>query len=146
VISRSDRYPNEKTVLAIDPGSSKCGMALVRRDESGQVQLLWRKIAEVPQVVERMRDARAEHPCELVIVGNGTNCNTVVKLIRDKAVGVAILVVDEKDTTYQARERYWVSNQRRGWRRFLPSTLQVPPEPIDDFAALILAERVLTAS
>jgi hypothetical protein len=56
---------------------------------------------------------------------------------------MGILVVDEKNTTLQARERYWEHNPRRGWRRFLPSTLQVPPADVDDFVALILAERVL---
>jgi hypothetical protein len=56
---------------------------------------------------------------------------------------MAILVVDEKDTTLQARERFWEHNRRRGWRRILPATLQVPPSPVDDYVAMILAERVL---
>lgn len=137
---------NEKTVLAIDPGSAKCGMALVTRAESGQIQLVWRKITEPGQLIAMMREAKLAHPFELVIVGSGTNSTNIVKLIRDHYAGAAILVVDEKDTTYQARERYWINCKRRGWRRLLPATLQVPPEPIDDFAALILAERVLTAS
>ena len=47
------------------------------------------------------------------------------------------------NTTLQARERYWEHNKRRGWRRFFPSTMFLPPEPFDDFVALILAERVL---
>ncbi len=137
---------NEKTVLAIDPGSSKCGMALVSRDNKGQVQLLWRQIVEASRVVECIDAARRIHAFEVVIVGSGTKSNDVIQILRQQTVGLSILVVNEKDTTLQARERYWVNTKRRGWRRLLPATLQVPPEPIDDFAALILAERVLAAS
>jgi len=137
---------NEKTVLAIDPGSSKCGMALVTRDELGQIQLVWRKIVEPGQVIERMVEARAVRGFELVIVGSGTNSDDVVRNIREDWVGAAILIIDEKNTTLEARERYWAVTKRRGWRRLLPATLQVPPEPVDDFAAFILAERVLLAS
>jgi RNase H-fold protein (predicted Holliday junction resolvase) len=137
---------NEKTVLAIDPGSSKCGMALVTRDSAGELNIVWRKIAETAQLLQRMRDAEDVHPYELVIVGNGTSSSQIVQTIRENVIGKPILVVDEKDTTLHARERYWINTKRTGWRRFLPATLQVPPEPIDDFAAYILAERVLSAT
>jgi hypothetical protein len=120
-------------------------MALVTRSDLGQIQLVWRIIVSVPDVIERMKEANAVRPYELVIVGSGTNSANVVSDIREQCVGLSILLVDEKDTTLQARERYWVNTTRHGWRRFLPSTLQVPPEPIDDFAAFILAERVLTS-
>ena len=59
--------------------------------------------------------------------------------------GIRVVVGDEVlDTSVKARERYWEHNPRRGWRRLLPATLQTPPEPVDDFVALILAERVLS--
>lgn len=136
----------EKTVLAIDPGTSKCGMALVRRDDQDQLELLWRNIVPRVNLLAKLRDAADVNPYGLIIVGGGTNSRQVVGEIREHYPGVGILVVDEKDTTMQARERYWVHNPRRGWRRLLPSTLQVPPEPVDDFVALILAERVLLHS
>ncbi len=137
---------NDKTVLAIDPGSSKCGMALVHRLESGQLDLLWRTISPAEDLIVNLRKAESIRPFALIVVGNGTTSENVSRRIRDEAVGAAILVVDEKETTLQARERYWMNTRRTGWRRFLPATLQVPPEPIDDFAAYILAERVLQSS
>ena len=137
---------NSKTVLAIDPGTVKCGMALVQRNPEMKVQLLWRDIVPVKAVVPKLHEAYATEPYELIIVGGGTNSQEVVQMIRQHLGSMGIIVIEEKDTTMQARERYWEFNQRRGWRRFLPATLQVPPEPVDDFAALILAERVLLAS
>ena len=136
----------EKTLLAIDPGSAKCGMALVTRDHNGQIQIVWRKICEASQMIDQILVAKSVRPFELVVIGNGTSSAKAVRKIREDAVGMAVLVVDEKNTTLQARERYWTNTKRRGWRRLLPATLQVPPEPIDDFAALILAERVLNSA
>ena len=31
----------------------------------------------------------------------------------------------------------------KGWRKLLPVTMQVPPEPVDDLVAVILARREL---
>ena len=134
---------NSKTVLAIDPGSSKCGMALVCRNPEGKIDVLWRSIAKRDQLIASIRDAQTVQPFDLMILGGGTNSNQVLATIRDELPGAPVLVVDEHETTMQARERYWIHNKRKGWRRLLPSTLQVPPEPVDDFVALILAERVL---
>ncbi len=132
-----------KTVLAIDPGSSKCGMALVQRSDDGNITVLWRAIAPTPTVAQELDNAAKVEAYSMLIIGSGTTSRQLVHQIRESFPSLGILVVDEKDTTLQARERYWEHHPRRGWRRFVPSTMQVPPEPVDDFVALILAERVL---
>jgi RNase H-fold protein (predicted Holliday junction resolvase) len=137
---------NQKTVLAIDPGTSKCGMALVRRTGEEDIELLWRDIVPTDKVLPKLHESYAVEPYQMIIIGGGTNSQKIVERIRDHLHSMAILVVDERDTTMHARERYWEFHPRRGWRRFLPSTLQVPPDPVDDFVALILAERVLLHS
>ncbi len=132
-----------KTVLAIDPGSSKCGLAVVHRDDEGKLHLLARGIAQRDEFKEQLQIAFNENPFTLIIVGSGTKSKEVVHEVREQMPSMGILVVDERDTSLQARERYWEHNPRRGFRRLLPATLQVPPKPVDDFVALILAERVL---
>ncbi len=134
----------EKTVVAIDPGTAKCGFALARRSAENRIELLWRAIASRDRLLETLDAAEAVAPYALIIVGGGTSSREVVAEIRRERPKIALLVVDERDTTMQARERYWIHHLRHGWRRLLPSTLQVPPDPVDDFAALILAERVLS--
>lgn len=130
--------------LAIDPGSSKCGMALVERT-GDSLNVIWRGIVPTDELAERVANLLEAHNFRLVIVGNGTRSQSAVHAIRERLPSMGVLVIDERDTTLQARERYWSTNGRRGWRKLLPSTLQVPPEPFDDFVALILAERVLLA-
>ena len=134
----------EKTVLAIDPGTAKCGLALVRRGSGPGLSILLRRIAPVEGLADAIREALAIETPAIAIVGSGTGSKPIVHLLRETFPGLSMLVVDEKDTSLHARERYWEYHARRGWRRLLPSSLQVPPEPIDDFVAFILAERVLT--
>jgi RNase H-fold protein (predicted Holliday junction resolvase) len=134
-----------KTVLAVDPGSSKCGLALVRREANEELTLVWHLIATREEVLQMIHTAHDVESYSMIIVGAGTTSAPLVHEIRAELPSMAILVVDEKDTSFQARERYWEHNPRRGWRRLLPSTLQTPPGPIDDYAALVIAERVLIA-
>ena len=134
----------EKTVLAIDPGHAKCGLAVARRTVEGKVELLWRKVSPTDDLGSAIQQAADACPYSLVIVGSGTRSKEIVEQLREWMPSIGILVVDERDTTIQARERYWEHNPRRGWRRLLPATMQVPPNPVDDYVALILAERVLS--
>jgi RNase H-fold protein (predicted Holliday junction resolvase) len=132
-----------KTVLAIDPGRTKCGLALAVRNQPRKVELLWHRVIPTADLIHGVEEAKTQGNFELVIVGGGTTSHEAVARLRSAFAGLSILVVDETDTTLHARERYWEHFPRRGWRRLLPATLQVPPDPVDDFAALVLAERVL---
>lgn len=132
-----------RTVLAVDPGSSKIGMALVRRENDGSLEVLWRRIGKIEELENDLREGMAIENPATVVVGSGTNSKAVVRRIRELGPVSGILLVDEANTSQQARERYWEHHPRRGWRRILPASLQTPPEPVDDFVAVILAERVL---
>jgi RNase H-fold protein (predicted Holliday junction resolvase) len=132
-----------KTILAIDPGRNKCGVVVATRRKPRSVELNWNRVVATPELVDTIRELREGFEIELAIVGGGTTSNDAVCRIREAFPGLALLVVDEANTTIQARERYWEHHPRQGWRRLLPATLQIPPQPVDDFAALILAERVL---
>ena len=132
-----------RTVLAVDPGSSKIGMALVRRESGGSLEVLWRRIGKIEELENDLREGMAIENPSTVVVGSSTNSKAVVRRIRELGPVSGILLVDEANTSQQARERYWEHHPRRGWRRILPASLQTPPEPVDDFVAVILAERVL---
>ena len=134
--------PSTKTVLAIDPGSRKLGMALVCRSE-GALNILWRGVVPVEELESAVERALEIQPVSMIIVGNATQSTPIVSRLREQSPSLGILVVDERETSQQARERYWENHPRKGWRRLLPASLQTPPVPVDDFVAVILAERVL---
>lgn len=131
-----------KTVLAIDPGSSRCGLALVQRSEAN-IEILHNMICSLADLESGVLACQEVQSFALVIVGSGTRSREVVTRLRELIPAIGTMVVDETNTSNEARARYWEHNPRRGWRRLLPATLQVPPVPIDDYSALILAERVL---
>ena len=83
----------------------------------------------------------AQFDIEQVILGNGTTHVEAEKKIR--AVNLPVTIIDEKFTTEEARREYWVQNPPRGWRKLLPVSMQVPPEPVDNIVAEILAKRFL---
>ena len=119
-------------------------MALVHRNENGQIRLLWHDVVPTDAVIVKLHEAYIVEEFHLVILGDSTGSKKVKTDLRRHLPSMGLLVIDETETTMQARERYWEYNPRRGWRKFLPATLQVPPEPYDDYAALVLAERVLS--
>lgn len=131
-----------KLVLAIDPGNAKCGIAVVQT-EDGKPRMVHGEIVETPQLADALLRLKEHHDFDLVVIGNGTTSRSAQEVVRQVLPGRSLLIVDEKDTSIRARERYWEYHPRRGWRRLLPSSLQVPPEPVDHYVALILAERAL---
>ena len=79
-----------------------------------------------------------------VILGNGTAHQWVQKLLIDGAPRgkpLTFFLVDEKYSTEEARSRYWQCHPPSGLRRLIPVTMQTPPVPVDDYVAVILAER-----
>lgn len=124
------------TVLAVDPGTAKCGLAVVGPDgvRDHQVVPTGRLRDEVAAWIARHRPDR-------VLLGNGT----AMKAARRQLEGLAVEVelVEERHTTERARQRYFVDHPARGWRRLLPSGLRLPAEPYDDYAAVVLAEDYL---
>lgn len=127
-------------VLAVDPGSNKCGVAVV----SGQQGILHRAVVAKAKVVQSCRQLLEKYAVDAVIVGGSTGAAAVVKMLKQELVR-EIEVVCEEHTSELARERYFVENPPRGWRRLIPLGLQLPPVPIDDYAAVIMAEQYLQA-
>lgn len=134
---------DEKTVLAIDPGSRKCGLALVRRINEEKLEIVWRSIVPTEELVSTIAQAMELAQFEMVIVGSGTRSQDAVSAIREAYKSLGVMLVDEKNTTLEARARYWLHHSRPWWRKVIPASMQEPKEPVDDFVAVILAERVL---
>ena len=125
-----------RPILAIDPGREKCGVAVLAADGRILVQKIVRT-AELADVVGALVAAHAP----TIIMGNGTT--SAEARARVEASGNAVTLVDEYRTTDAAKALYWEVNPPRGWRRLVPCGMLVPPVPVDDFVAVILARRFL---
>ncbi len=126
-------------LAALDPGRDKCGLAVLSR----KGEILLQRVIETASLEEELRRVREEYAPEMLILGNGTTSRQAEARIRAALPGLSVKVVDEYRTTELAKGEYWKAHPPTGWRRLLPVTMQVPPVPVDDFVAVILARRYL---
>jgi RNase H-fold protein (predicted Holliday junction resolvase) len=129
------------TVLGLDPGTRKCGFAVVTALGAPPLRL---GIVPLAGLEAGLREVLAATPVELAAIGRGTNVGPVAEVVR--GLGLRIELVDEYETTLRARARYFADHPPRGWRALIPRGMLLPERPIDDYAALLIAERFLKGS
>ena len=123
--------------MGIDPGRDKCGVAVLTA--TGEIK--FQRVVATEELDSTIKALAAEFQIESVILGDGTTHKAAAQKIT--AAGLKFQIVDEKHTTEEARREYWKKNPPRGWRRLLPTSMQVPPEPVDAIVAEILVRRFL---
>ncbi len=124
-------------VLGVDPGRAKAGFALI--DAAGGV--VESGVVPAGSLVERLAALVASGGVAAIALGGGTTA----AVLRERllVLGVPIHLVDEFETSRRARELYFQEHPPRGWRRLVPAGLQMPPVPVDDYAAILIARRFI---
>lgn len=131
-------------VLGIDPGREKTGVAVVASD--GHIH--FRIIVESGRLAEEIEPLIGQWMINHIALGNSTSSKSargsIGQLIQKRGWdNVQIELVDEKNSTLEARSLYFEEYPPSGWRKWVPFSSQVPPVPIDDFAAVIVARRLM---
>jgi len=126
-------------ILAIDPGKDKCGLAVL--DVSGNViekEILLREHAPnaLPYYV-------AKYGVSTLVVGRSAFGKELERELSKLDLKTNLIFVSEKHSTLEARKRYWKENGPKGLWKLIPTSLRVPPAPVDDYAAVIIGERFL---
>jgi hypothetical protein len=129
--------PAAHVVLAVDPGRSKCGVAVCSIHG-----VLARTIVTLHSLPALVVDWQRRFGVTEIVVGDRTGSREVVSAIVS-VTAVPVRSVAEAGTTLLARKRYLTEHPPRGWRRLLPRGLRTPPEPYDDYVAVLLAEGAL---
>ncbi len=128
-------------ILGIDPGTRKCGYAVMTKPGQPPAKI---GIVETGSLAGTVVELLRTYPIEAIALGSGTHAPPVAaELAR---CGVPIHVVNEYETTLRARARYFIDHPPRGWKRWVPRGMLLPPRPIDDYAALLIAERFVAAA
>lgn len=126
-------------VLAVDPGREKCGLAVV--DASGRVAC--QAVVDSGALLDRLAELVDRHSHPIIVLGDRTGSRHWRRRI-EAALGPrlgGIELVDEHLSTHEARQRYLADHPARGWRRLVPHPFRLPDRPVDDYVAVILAER-----
>jgi RNase H-fold protein (predicted Holliday junction resolvase) len=132
----------ERIVIAVDPGRSKCGVAVVSpRPGRPRPQVHWRGVEPTSHVVERVLELNTAWMPEAVLVGDGTEGRSILRGLRSRlSETVPVIPVPEENTSRRARERVVQDSLPRGIARLVPRGMRVPNQPWDDVVAILLAE------
>jgi hypothetical protein len=124
-------------LAGLDPGRSKCG--LVRTDGAARV-ILEAAVLPPDTCFQRLLEWRQQGLIQAVVMGDGTGSRSWRTRLEGQ---LPLLTINERDSTLEARKRYWDLEPARGWRRLLPEGLRQPPRDWDDVVAQLLLERWL---
>lgn len=133
-----------ETLLAVDPGRAKCGLAVVagpEEDGPAAPRCLERAVVETARLTLAVAEILRRRPdIHTILIGGGTNSATLRRALETTFPQISLQTVDEYNTSARARQRFIQENPAPGWRRLLPSGLRSPEVPYDDYAAIMLAE------
>ena len=127
------------TILGFDPGRDKCGLAVVGLDKA----LHYHQVILSSDVSVTIQNLRETYPISSIVMGDQTSSKQWQKQLSDLPNAPRIMLVDERYSSLEARDRYWKMYPPKGIGKLLPQSLRSIPRPIDDIVAILLVERYL---
>ena len=134
--------PEEEIIIAIDPGTKKCGYAVV----DSNLSILQREVISTEKIAKNIEDSLNIYKINKIILGNGTNYKQIEKKLREHFPQLKIILIEEDFSTLEARKKYFKAHPPRGILKIIPLSLRVPPCHYDDFVAILLAEKYFKIS
>jgi len=138
----SDRYslPDQPTILGFDPGRLKCGIAVTGVDRI----VKYHQVVSAADAIAEIETLRQTFPVSLLVMGNQTSSKDwKLKLSENLIDPLRIIMVDERNSSLEARDRYWQMYPPKGLLSLVPQSLRSIPRPVDDIVAILLIERYL---
>ncbi len=127
----------ERPLLAVDPGHTKSGIAVI----SGSGEVLYHDIIPSSMLGETVDVIARSHNATTILVGDGTTAEQAIVQIAQFCSRDRIVCVPEAGTTLEARARYWSDNPPGCAMMLIPAGMRIPPRPVDDYAAIVIADR-----
>tara|TARA_Y100001978_G_C23485137_1_gene333524 strand:- start:53 stop:490 length:438 start_codon:yes stop_codon:yes gene_type:complete len=121
--------------LSIDPGKFKCGFVFadIKTREVKEAIVLRRNL-----LIKNIDKIRTKEKNLKLLIGNGTSSNQLVEEL--KFIRNDLVIVDETNTTYRAKERYFEIFPKKGLKRLIPNEILINNINLDAIAALIILE------
>jgi RNase H-fold protein (predicted Holliday junction resolvase) len=130
-------------LLGFDPGRDKCGIAVT--DEA--LTLQYHEVILSDDAIATINQLCQQYPITTLIMGNQTTSKQWKKqLDTELETPLPIILIDERNSTLEARDRYWQLFPPKGLQKLIPQGMRLPPRPIDDIVAILLIERYLKLS
>jgi RNase H-fold protein (predicted Holliday junction resolvase) len=130
----------QPVILGFDPGRQKCGVAVMGVDR----RIYYHQVVASEETISTIASLRSQFPISLLVMGDQTSSKTWrQKLEAELSEPMRIITVDERNSSLEARDRYWQMYPPKGLTRLIPEGMRTPPRPIDDIVAILLIERYL---
>ena len=120
--------------ISIDPGKYKCG--LIFADFKSKI-VLKALVIKSRYLVQNIKTCIGTDNNIKVLIGNGTTSNYHVKSLGFLENNLTI--VEEKNTTFRAKERYFEIFPIKGIKRFLPRDVFLQNINLDAISALVIS-------
>ncbi len=128
-------------ILGFDPGRDKCGVAVMETNR----QLHFHQVVDSDRAIATVEQLCQQFPIELIVMGNQTTAKSWQQKIESSlSLSQPIVMVDERNSSLEARDRYWEMYPPRGLKKLIPQGMRLPPRPVDDIVAILLIERYLS--
>ena len=125
-------------ILGFDPGRDKCGIAIT--DKKGNIY--YHQVIESSQAILTINTLIKQFSVNLLVLGNQTTSKQWRKrLDNELLMSIPIELIDERNSTLEARDRYWKLYHPHRLMRLLPQGMRNPPRPIDEIVSILLIER-----
>lgn len=129
-------------VIGFDPGKLKCGLAVMTT--SGQ--LISHEVVTSEEALSRLELLHRQYNFNLLVMGDQTTSKSWKKQITSVLPDtVNVVLVDERYSSLEARDRYWELYPPAGLTKLIPKGMRQPPRPVDDIVAIVLIERFLNS-
>ena len=125
-------------VISIDPGISKCGVTIADIKEKKVYEAVVIKSHLLFKYVKK--EYQSGKKVQLLI-GNGTSSKNYIKYLNQFEPN--LIIAEEKNSTYRAKQRYFDIFPLIGIRSFLPREIFILNKNLDALAALIILEDFL---
>ena len=123
-------------VMTIDPGISKCGIVVANFKEKKVYEAVVVKRNLLLNYVKKQYEK--ENPIQFLI-GNGTSSDIYIKDLNQFVPN--LILAEEKNSTYRAKQRYFEIFPLKGLKCFLPREVFILNKNLDALAALIIMEE-----
>ena len=124
--------------ISIDPGKCKCGLIFADFKSKVGFKAI---VIESKYLVQNIKTFIGKDKNIKVLIGNGTTSKYHVKSL--SFLENNLTIVEEKNTTYRSRQRYFEIFPIKGIKKFLPRDIFLHNINLDAISALVILEDYL---
>ena len=121
--------------ISIDPGISKCGLIVA---DINSKKVCEAEVIKSENLLNYIKMIYQNEQQLQLIIGNGTSSSYFINKLNQFIPN--LIIAEEKNSTYRAKQRYYEIFPLEGLKSFLPREIFILNKNLDALAALVILE------